>query len=223
MKKFVFKGAAISSLGLVAMGLQAEELNSKVINNYNALYAGYSYSPDVLLGLKPSIDAHGFGIGVSTEIQRNIILGAALSGGFGSNNVLSGSVISVGPTIGYAIRLFDNHLNIVPKVSYGLSHWKEEKLFNISDDLHSVSGGALVSYAINDQLGLGLEYSYQAGLNDGNYLKGADTHKIVAGPTYAISESFGFFAKATIAVPNQNLISDSDARLGCVLGFEFHW
>ena len=116
----------------------------------------------------------------------------------------------------------DNHLNIVPKVSYGFGHISLNHS-ELSDDTHSITGGALVSYAFNNKLGMGAEYGYQSSLKDGKYFAVADAHNITVGPTYAISDAFGIFAKATIGLPNDNRSSDSDAILGCLVGIEFHW
>lgn len=198
----------------------AEELNSKVLNNYNAVSAAYAYSSSALIGA--DVAAHGFGLGISTEVQKNIILGASFSEMFASNDTVSGQSWNLSPTIGYAVRLMDNHLNIVPKVSYGFGHASLDHS-GISDDTHSITGGALVSYALNNKLGMGVEYGYQSSLKDGKYFGVADAHKITVGPTYALSDIFGVFAKATIVVPNDNRSSDSDAILGCVAGIEFHW
>ncbi len=198
----------------------AEELNSKVLNNYNAVSAAYAYSSSALIGA--DVAAHGFGLGISTEVQKNIILGASFSEMFASNDTVSGQSWNLSPTIGYAVRLMDNHLNIVPKVSYGFGHASLDHS-GISDDTHSITGGALVSYALNNKLGMGVEYGYQSSLKDGKYFGVADAHKITVGPTYALSDVFGVFAKATIVVPNDNRSSDSDAILGCVAGIEFHW
>ena len=210
----------LAALIIASAVVKAEELDSKVLNNYNAVSAAYQYSSSALLG--SDVQAHGFGLGLSTEVYKNFILGASFSEVFASNDSISGQSWNLSPTIGYAIRLMDNHLNIVPKVSYGFGHTGLDHS-GLSDDTHSITGGALVSYALNNKLGIGVEYGYQSSLKDGKYFGVADAHKIAVGPTYAISDVFGVFAKATIGVPNDNRSSDSDAILGCVAGIEFHW
>jgi len=217
----------LSIIVVLSLPVIGDDFNSKVINDYNQISAAYFYSPATVIGMDSS--GHGYAFSVSTEGPREIarkynispVLSLNAYHLFGSAAGYSGETWSVGPSLGIAFRFLENRLNIVPKVALGFGQTSVHRV-DVEDETHFLSGGLLGSYGINEKLGISAEYTYRTGISGGPFFSIADVHQIMAGPTYALTEKFGVFAKVRIIVPEGG-IPDSKAEVGAVAGIEFHW
>jgi hypothetical protein len=100
MKRSIYTG-----LGLLCACAAGAQIDSRVIHNYNEIGVGYQYLHS------DDIDGHGFIAGASTDLS-NVLLG--ISGGYTWIDDFDAETWGVVGSVGYAIRLMENHINIIP-------------------------------------------------------------------------------------------------------------
>jgi hypothetical protein len=116
-------------------------------------------------------------------------------------------VWSISGAVGYAIRLMENHVNIIPSFSGGYS----ELSFPFgSDSSTSISPGIQVSYAFNNKLSVNAGYSYLYDVDSE-----ADAHGFSVGSVVAVAEHVGVHVAATF--------TESDGFSGISAGVAFHF
>lgn len=184
---------AINGLLSVAVcGLMADEIDSKVIHNYKYIGAGYGYLHDIG---DSDVNAHG-AVGEFSFEEHNFLFG--VSGGYfwaedtGSTDI---NLWNVTPSIGYVVRLMENHLNIIPSVAGSYNTVEFDSSFGSdSDDSWSILPGIGLSYAINNQIALNAGYTYGY-----NFDSEDDDHLFGVGAKVAVAEQVGLAVNATFS------------------------
>ena len=176
MKKCIYTG-----LGLVCAYAACGQIDSKVIHNYNEIGVGYQYlhSDDV--------DGHGFIARASTDLN-NLLLG--ISGGYTWIDDFDAETWGVAGSVGYAIRLMENHINIIPRVGVGYSEATVDfgPFGSDTEGFASIQPGITVSYAINNQISLNASYSYLRDIDEDFDI---EDHGFGVGARFALNESWG--------------------------------
>lgn len=179
-------------LSLTVAGSQfgtAEEINSRVIHNYRYVGIGYDYFH---IDQSQMPDGHGISATASYEYQ-NFLFG--LGGGMvrGDNRTIELKTWSIYGNVGYAFRLFENHLNIIPSFGYGYSESTETltlPFFPVGLEFNShsstIAPGLTASYACNNYLSLnaGYSYGYNLDAHDG-------AHGFSVGADCAVTKEIG--------------------------------
>jgi hypothetical protein len=154
------KLGAIAMIGMSAVtGLMAAEINSKVIHDYNYFSLGYGYLHDIA---DADVDGHGPVGEVSFE-QNNFVLN--VSGGYfwvtdtGSTDI---NLWDVSASVGYALRLMNNHLNIIPRFggAYSGIQVDDSAFGDESDETWSILPGISLSYAPCNRFAINGGYTY---------------------------------------------------------------
>lgn len=190
--------AIAGMLSLAVGGIAAEAIDSRVIHNYNYIGLGYGYLHDVG---DSDVNGHGAVAEFSFE-QDNFLLG--VSGGYfwltdtGDTDI---NLWNVTPSIGYVVRLLDNHVNIIPRVagSYGGIQVDDPVFGDDSDESWSILPGIGLSYAINNQFAIngGYTYAYNFDAEDEDHLfnvggKVAILEQVGLSVNAQFSKEFGF-------------------------------
>lgn len=167
--------------------LTAEEIDSQVIHNYSQVSVGYSYLDNVA---DSGINGHGVIATASYEL-KNIIFGLGGSYHAGDEDFgvgLETDLYTLTGRIGYAIRLADNRVNIIP--SFGITYSEISASapgLSLKEDATAIQPGVTVSFAINNRWSINAGYLYSRDLDtDG------DTHAISLGTRIALAERVGF-------------------------------
>ena len=196
--------ASLIGSGLIA----AEVIDSRVIHNYRFISAGYGYLHDVA---EAEIEGHG-AVGAISFEEQNFLFGA--SGGYFWLNEEAADINlwnALG-SIGYVVRLMENHINIVPRLSGGLEGLEIDDPFfgDISDESWVIAPGIGLSYAINNQFAFngGYTYAYNFDVED-------EEHLFNVGGKVAILEQVGLAVNA--------VFSDDDGFRGITGAVEFHF
>ncbi|HTD88284.1 MAG TPA: outer membrane beta-barrel protein [Candidatus Binatia bacterium] len=177
--------AMAGMLSLAAGGLGAAEIDSKVIHNYNYFGLGYGYLHDI-----GDLDVDGHGpVGELSFEQNNFVLN--VSGGYfwvtdtGSTDV---NLWDVTASIGYVVRLMENHFNIIPRFggAYSGIQVDDSSFGNESDETWSILPGVGVSYAINNRFAINGGYTYAY-----NFDSEDEDHLFTAGAKFAILDQVG--------------------------------
>ena len=203
MKRFFIANAVLVA-ALSSRLMAADPVDGKVIHHYNFAEGGYGYLHDV----GDSINAHGVHAQLSFE-EHNVVVTVG-GGHFWGDEALN--FWNLNTSVGYVLRLADNHLNVIPRFGAVYSDASTEgdtgTLFG--NETWSIAPGATVSYALNNRLALAGTYAYAYNLDaeEGD-------HVFSVGPRLAIFERVGVNVNA--------LLSDEDGFLGVTAAVEFHF
>lgn len=176
MKKLLYTG-----LGLLCAQAVSAQIDSRVIHNYNEIGVGYQYLH------ADDIDGHGVVGRASTDLN-NVLLG--VSAGYTWIDDFDAETWGIGGTVGYAIRLMENHLNIIPRVGIGYTEATVDfgPLGSDTEGFASISPGISVSYAINNQISLNAGYTYSRDLDEDFDI---EDHGFGIGARIALAERIG--------------------------------
>ena len=189
---------AVSSLGFAA------EIDSGVIHNYDYLGVGYGY----LHELADDLNAHG-GVGQFSFEEQNFILSAGGGYFWGDNDdVADVELWNASASLGYVIRLAENHLNIIPSFGGGYSEIDVEGAG--SADSWSILPSISLSYALNNRISIGGGYTYAYNLDAEE-----ETHLFNAGAKFALLHQVGLSVNAIFA--------EDEGFQGVTAGVEFHF
>jgi hypothetical protein len=187
----------------------AQEINSGVIHNYN--FVGVSY--DYVYGDNAS-DLHG-GSGVVSYDLNNFLV--AVGGGYqqGGGNPEIETWSGFG-SIGYVLRLQENHINVIP--SFGIGYSKSTATFQFPPffsfkstvESTAISPGLFGSYAFNNwfSVNAGYAYGYDVETSD-------DAHGFFGGAECALTEQVGVGISARF--------SEGQGFTGVSTGVHFHF
>ncbi len=146
--------------------LFAEPIDSPVIHNYSYAELGYAFVYDIG---NSGADAHGVVGGASYEVN-NFLIG--VSGDyFGVTDLPAGvdmDVWGIGAQVGYAVRLMENRVNLIPHVGIGYSEATIDNagFGSITEDSTTFSPGLSLSYAVNNRWSVGAGYNYSRDLEE---------------------------------------------------------
>lgn len=194
---------------MAASGLVAAEIDSRVIHNYDFLGIGYSYLNDIA-----ELDLEGHGpVGVFSIEENGFLFD--LSGGYfwvedvGSTEI---NLWEVTASVGYVLRLAENHFNIIPRFggSYSGIQLDDDFFGEADEETWSILPGVGLSYALNNRLAINGGYTYAY-----NFDSEDERHLFNAGAKFAILEQVGLTVNAQFA--------DSAGWTGIVGGIEFHY
>jgi hypothetical protein len=172
-----------------------------MIHHYNFVEGGYGYLHDI----GDSINAHGVYGQFSFE-EHNVVM--TFGGGhFWGDESLN--FWNLNTSVGYVVRLAQNHLNIIPRFGAVYSAVDNTET-SFGDETWSIAPGATLSYALNKRIALAGTYAYAYNLDaeEGD-------HTFSVGPKIAIFERVGVSVNA--------LLSDEEGFLGVTAGVEFHF
>jgi hypothetical protein len=197
-------------LSLAACGLRAAEIDSKVIHNYDFLGLGYGYLNDV--AEVDDLEGHG-PVGVFS-IEENGFLFDVSGGYFWVEDVGSTEINlwEVSASLGYVLRLAENHLNIIPRFggSYAGIQLDDDVFGEEEDETWTILPGVGLSYALNNRLAINGAYTYAY-----NFDAEDERHVFNAGAKFAILDQVGLAVNASFA--------DGAGWTGIVGGIEFHY
>jgi hypothetical protein len=192
-----------------ALSLQAEEIDSNVIHDYTSVGLGYGYLHDVA----PGVNAHGVVAGVSCE-THNFVLEIEGDYFVGDDDLgigLETDAWSVSGTVGYVIRLAENHVNVIPHV--GVSYNEASASvgpFSADADATVISPGVTISYAFNNCVSIAAGYSYSYDVDSET-----DDHSFHVGPTVRVCENVG--------VSVTGFFDTDDGFAGVLAGITYHF
>ena len=185
--------AITGMFSLMACGLMAAEIDSKVIHNYKYLSAGYGYLHDIA---DSDINAHG-AVGEFSFEDHNFLIG--FSGGYfwaentGSTDV---NLWNANASLGYVFRVMENHINIIPRIEGSYSGIDiDDPTFGTADDqTWSILPGASLSFALCNWFAVhgGYTYAYNFDTED-------EDHLLNAGAKFAIVDQIGLSVDAVFS------------------------
>lgn len=180
---------------------RAEEINSDVIHNYNFLALRYGYEPDAV----GSSDANGGIVELSADV-KNIIFDVSASYAV-ANTSPELNLWNLTGTVGYAIRLLENRVNIIPRIGGG---YYEADASGLSASTTTIEPGLAASFAFNNWLSIGAAYRYV-------YATDTETHvnDFSVGPQVALGKKIGFDFRVDF--------NDHGGFSGVEAGFSFHY
>jgi len=199
-------------MGLLCAGqLFAEEITSSVIHDYSQVGIVYRYVHD--FG-NTDDNAHGFAGNGSYEI-RNFVLSVSGDYLWGDNDLgvdADVNLWSVVGGVGYVLRLYQNHVNIIPRFEVGYSEVsvKVPGFGTFHSDSTAVLPGITLSYAINNRISFDGGYTYAHDLDTGD-----DGHGFTAGTRIAVAERIGLNIQAMFA--------EGLGFTGVTAGLSFHY
>jgi hypothetical protein len=200
----------------------AEQLESKVIHNYDQANIGFAFLGNPVIG--SDADAYGFTSGVSSEVAKNLLVSLRGSSAWGSDDKLglSGNIWGVSPSVGLILRFAENHVNLIPHVDYSYS---EASISNKYDGTsHGIAGGVTLSLAKNDRFAFLVDYSFGSPIAENvNSLDYLGAHSITVGPTVRLTEKVGMFIRG-----NMKWLADDEIKVqtnpyAIMVGVEYHW
>ena len=189
------KRVLVLTLALVCanqlMAAEGEGINSRVIHHYTELGVGYEFFEEVAGGTAHGARAH-------TSVDMDNIL-FDVNGGYawGKGDL---EFWGVGAGIGYVVRLMRNHINIIPR--FGMSYDKFE-FGDAEDSVTTIQPGATLSFAINNRLSVGGNYTYVRALDNNE----EDVHTFGPIARFAITESMGLDFGARFQTEGQAFVS----------------
>ncbi len=168
--------------------LTAEDIDSQVIHNYSQVSLGYSYLDNVG---DTGINGHGVIATASYEVQ-NFVFGLGGSYHVGDEDFgvgLETDLYTIGGRIGYAIRLADNRVNIIPSLglTYSEISASVSGFGSVKEDATVIQPSITVSYAFNNRWSINAGYLYGRDLDSD-----IDSHAISVGTRIALAERVGF-------------------------------
>ena len=179
--------AITGMLSVAASGLTAAEIDSKVIHNYNYLGVGYEYLNDIA---DSDIDAHGV-VGEFSFEKANFLFRAG--GGYFWATDTGGADVDlwdVNASLGYVVRLVENHVNIIPRFT-GAADGVDVEGSLFADYSWSILPGIELSYAINNQFAINGGYTYAY-----NFDTEEEDHRFNVGGKVALLEQVGLAVNA---------------------------
>jgi hypothetical protein len=185
--------AAITGmLSMAACTFAAEELNSRVIHDYNFFGVGYSYLHDFA-----DLDINGHGpVGAFSFEEGNFVLG--VSGGYfwlediGDTDV---NLWDVTASLGYVVRLANNHINIIPRVGGQYAGIQLDNDFgDAEDEAWSILPGVGLSFALCNWFAIDGGYTYAY-----NFDSEDEDHLFTAGGKVALGDRIGIGAHANFS------------------------
>jgi hypothetical protein len=204
MKRLLIAGAVLVG----ALGFQlraADPIDSKVIHDYTFIGAGYGY----LHELTDDLNGHGL-TGFASFEEHNVVIG--ISGGhfWGDDDLGDADVTlwDIGGSLGYVVRLVDNHVNIIPRV--GLRYGEVELNSHKAGDSWAVAPGVFASYAINNRLAINGSYAWAFDVENDD-----DAHAFSVGGQIAVLERVGVNLSASFV--------ESIGFAGITAGVELHF
>lgn len=179
-------------LSLIGGGLRAEEIDSPVIHNYRFVSAGYGYLHDIA---DSGIDGHG-AIGALSFEEQGFLLGVGGGYFWTDEDAADINLWNVTASLGYVVRLMENHVNIIPRVGGGIGGLQiDDPVFgDVSDESWSIFPGIGLSYAINNQFAINGGYTYAY-----NFDSEDDDHLLNVGGTVAVLERVGLSVNASFS------------------------
>jgi opacity protein-like surface antigen len=170
--------------------LTAEAIDSQVIHNYSEISLGYSYLHDIA---NTDLNAHGVVGAASFEVQ-NFIFG--LGGGYHAGDKdfgvgLKTDLYTLTGGIGYAIRLAENRVNVIPNLALAYSKISASipDLGSAKEEATVIQPGVTVSFAINNRWSINAGYLYSHDLDSNN--DGGNSHALRLGTRVALAERVG--------------------------------
>lgn len=203
---------AITGL-LTVPALLAAEIDSRTIHDYSFIGVGYGYLHEIAQEAAGDVNAHG-GVGQLSFEEQNFVLG--VSGGYfwgDDDDLVDIQLWNVSASLGYVIRLAENHLNIIPSFGGGYQEVDVEAgpvFGSFTEDSWSILPGVTVSYAINNRFALSGGYTFAYNLDAEE-----ESHLFSAGAKFALLEQVALAAGA--------VFSDDDGFEGFTAGVEFHF
>lgn len=190
--------AITGMLAMAACSFAAEEINSRVIHDYNFFGVGYSYLHDVA---DLEVDGHGPVAAFSFE-EANFVLG--VSGTYAWLEDIGDADVNlwdVSASIGYVARLANNRINIIPRFGglYSGIQIDDSAFGDADEETWSIIPGVGLSVALCNWFALdaGYTYLYNFDAEDEDHLlsaggKVALAHQIGVGVHANFSKEFGF-------------------------------
>lgn len=178
---------------MAACTFAAEEINSRVIHDYNFFGVGYSYLHDFA-----DLDLNGHGpVGAFSFEEANFVLG--VSGGYfwlediGDTDV---NLWDVNASIGYVVRLAGNRINIIPRFggAYSGIQLDSDTFGEEEDETWSIIPGVGLSFALCNWFAIdgGYTYAYNFDAED-------EDHVFTAGGKVGLSDRIGLGAHANFS------------------------
>ena len=194
---------------MAACAFAAEEINSRVIHDYNFFGVGYSYLHDVA---DLELDGHG-PVGAFSFEEANFVLG--VSGGYFWLEDIGDTEINlwdVTASIGYVLRLANNRINIVPRFggAYSGIVVDNDTFGDEEDETWSIVPGVDLSFALCNWFALDGGYTYLY-----NFDSEDEEHLFRAGGKVALGQRIGISAHARF--------SEEFGFTGVTGGLEFHY
>jgi|SRR5688572_26510040 len=200
---------AITGL-LTVPALLAAEIDSRTIHDYSFIGVGYGYLHEV----GPDLNAHG-GVAELSFEEQNFVLGVGGGYFWGDEDIPDVELWNVSASLGYVIRMAENHLNIIPRFGGGYGEVDVETSgpfgsASFTEESWSLLPGVTLSYAINNRFAISGGYTFAYNLDAEE-----EAHLFSAGAKFAILEQVALAAGA--------VFSDDDGFEGFTAGVEFHF
>lgn len=179
VKNKAMKRVWLFTLALVAVNqvgaAEGEGINSKVIHHYTQFSVGYEFLEDFGGGTAHAVNGQ-------TSVDMNNLL-FNVDGGYawGKDDL---EVWLIGGSVGYIVRLMKNHVNIIP--NFGVYYQKAEA-GAAEDSVTTIQPGITGSFAINNRLSVGANYTYLRALDNNE----EDEHTFGPIARFALTETIG--------------------------------